>query len=367
MLATYLIPALSLCRGSRQMSIRAGRLARGLWLASLLAAAPLGAAAARDAPFDDSAIVRADDPAWFKMSLLDLPDDLAEARAAGKLGLMVLFSTEGCAYCKAFIDRSLGDPAIGATVRAHFDTLHLEIFDDSVMTDLQGRRLPVKEFARREGAAFSPTLLFYGVDGKRMHRVVGYQPPARFSTVLDYVVGGHHRTLSYSDYLKRRTAGPPAAARPGERVRDALFEAPPHDLDRRRPASKPLLVLFEQRGCDACRDLHGQVLRDTEVRALLPRFQAVQLDAGDTTTRVVLPDGRRLTPQRWSSALGLAEPPAMVFFDESGREVLRIESVIYRHRMVRSLGYVLDKAYLRDIPFQRYTREKTLERLRGGK
>jgi thioredoxin-related protein len=347
------------------MTARAGRFARALGLACLLAAAPFGAAA-RDAPFDDSAIVRADDPAWFKTSFLDLREDLAEARAAGKQGLMVLFSTEGCAYCKAFIERSLKDPAIGARVREHFDTLHLEIFDDAGMKDLQGRSLPVKDFARREGAAFSPTLLFYGLDGKPMHRVVGYQSPERFRTVLDYVAGGHHRTLSYRDYLARQASGRPAAGQPASLVRDPLFDRPPYVLDRRRPAGKPLLVLFERPGCEACREFHAHVLSDPEVRSLLARFQAVQLDARDAATPVLAPDGRRLTPLRWAEELGLAHLPAMVFFDEAGREVLRNDALSYRQRTQRSLQFVLDKAYLRGILFQRYTREKSMERLKAG-
>lgn len=150
--------------------------------------------------------MRTEAPAWFKTSFLDLPDDLAEARAAGKLGLMLLFSTEGCAHCKAFIERSLKDSAIGAAVRAlrrhpPGDLRRLAVKDP------QGRRLAVREFARREGAAFSPTQVFYDVDGERVHRVAGYQPPERFSTVPDYVVGGHYRALAYRDHLERRAAG----------------------------------------------------------------------------------------------------------------------------------------------------------------
>jgi hypothetical protein len=39
-----------------------------------------------------------DYPDWFEDSFLDLREDLAEASSEGKLGLMVLFTTEGCSY-----------------------------------------------------------------------------------------------------------------------------------------------------------------------------------------------------------------------------------------------------------------------------
>lgn len=349
------------------MSARNRGFALGLGLAFILGVAPSGHANGKDMPFDDAQVVRTDDPAWFKTSFLDLREDLAEARAAGRQGLMILFSTQGCAYCKAFIERSLKDPVLGTMVREHFDTIHLEIFDDTGMKDLAGRSQPVKDFAKREGAAFSPTLVFYGLDGKRLHQVVGYQSPARFREVLDYLVDGHHRSLSYRDYLERRAAGRLATARPDDLIRDILFDRPPYNLDRRRSAGKPLLVLFEQRDCDACRDFHADVMSNPEVRVLLHRFQVVQLDARDAATSIITPDGRKLTPRLWANALGLAHLPGMVFFDETGREVLRNDSLTYRQRMTRSLQYVLDKAYLRDIHFQRYAREKSLERLQRGK
>lgn len=184
--------------------------------------------------------------------------------------------------------------------------------------------------------------------------------------MLDYVAGGHHRTLSYRDYLARQASGRPAAGQPASLVRDPLFDRPPYVLDRRRPAGKPLLVLFERPGCEACREFHAHVLSDPEVRSLLARFQAVQLDARDAATPVLAPDGRRLTPLRWAEELGLAHLPAMVFFDEAGREVLRNDALSYRQRTQRSLQFVLDKAYLRGILFQRYTREKSMERLKAG-
>ena len=349
------------------MNARARSFALGLGLAFVLGVVPFGSAQGKDMHFDDSAIEDTDDPAWFKTTFLDLREDLAEARAAGRQGLMILFSTQGCAYCKAFIERSLKDPVLGTMVREHFDVIHMEIFDDAGMKDFEGKSRPVKDFAKREGAAFSPTLVFYGLDGKRLHQVVGYQSPARFREVLDYLVDGHHRSLSYRDYLERRAAGRLATERPGDLIRDVLFDRPPYNLDRRRSASKPLLVLFEQRDCDTCRNFHAHVLSDPEVRVLLARFQIVRLDARDPSTRVLIPDGRKLTPLRWISGLGLTYLPGMIFFDEAGREVLRNDSLTYRQRMTRSLQYVLDKAYLRDIHFQRYTREKSLERRQRGK
>lgn len=42
-------------------------------------------------------------------------------------------------------------------------------------------------------------------------------------------------------------------------------------------------------------------------------------------------------------------------------------TLVLNQRMARALGYVLDKAYLRNIQFQRYTREKSLGRRKSVK
>ncbi len=128
-------------------------------------------------------------PAWFKLSFLDLKQDLAEAGAAGKQGIMVLFSIRGCAYCKMLVERSLKDPAIETTLRRHFDVIHLDIHSALELKDLQGRAMPIKAFATREGASFSPTVAFYGLDGLHLIRIVGYQTPERFRTTLSQAIG----------------------------------------------------------------------------------------------------------------------------------------------------------------------------------
>jgi thioredoxin-related protein len=316
--------------------------------------------------FDDSAIVHAREPAWFKKSFLDLREDLAEARQSGKKGLMVYFSTEGCAYCKAFVETSLADEKIASSVRRHFDTVHLDIFDDAEMTDLQGTPMPVKAFAKRERAEFSPTVIFYAEDGRQVFRLVGYQPPERFQKALNYVIEGRYQRESFKAYLASQPSQG-SSNKASKLIPDPLFMQPPHILDRRIPAKRPLLVIFEQADCEACGQFHGQVLADPEVRSLLEKFDVAQLNAADESTPVLLPHGQKTTPLQWSALLGLAHAPALVFFDEKGREVLRIDAVVFKQRMVRSLEYVLEKAYLRDIPYQRFTREKSLGRLNSGK
>ena len=203
---------------------------RGLGVHILLAAglalsAMRGAAAEEGQDplsFDDSAIVSSHYPEWFKSSFMDVRDDLADARDGGKTGLMLFFGSEGCAYCRAFIEHTLNDPGVQARVRESFDVIGLDMFSDIEITDVSGSSLAVKDFAVREGVGVSPTVVFDGSDGTPLLHVPGYFPPERFRVVLDYVAGGHIATASLRDYAAKDTVqGDP---RPPVPLKDPLFQ-----------------------------------------------------------------------------------------------------------------------------------------------
>ena len=93
---------------------------RILLLSLLVISSPLSTA---NNTFDDSEKLKARYPGWFKDSFLDLEEDLREASSAGKKGVMLYFGTEGCAYCRHFVDRSLGSPDIARRVQENFDSI----------------------------------------------------------------------------------------------------------------------------------------------------------------------------------------------------------------------------------------------------
>lgn len=305
-------------------------------------------------------------PAWFQHGLIDLEADLETAASLGKQGVMVLYTTQGCTYCAEFIRASLGDDDIAQRVQQHFISWGLEIFDDTEMTDHQGNDLPVKTFAVEQKAGMAPTLLFYqtGADGENqlIYRAIGYQSPERFSMILDYLIGGSHAKLSFRDYLAERTDMPTEKPQ-GELRDDPLFIKPPYALERTHFASsQPLLVLFEAPGCEACEEFHDKVLSLDEVRETVDQFEVVRLDATDTTTPVITPNGNRMTPAEWYATEELSRLPALLFINEEGELVLKTDAVIERQRMLNASGLVLERAYEKGWTYQRFARSKAIER-----
>ena len=52
-------------------------------------------------------------PDWFKLSFLDLREDIKDVQEAGKQGLMIYFGQKYCAYCKQFLETDLVGICLG--------------------------------------------------------------------------------------------------------------------------------------------------------------------------------------------------------------------------------------------------------------
>lgn len=305
--------------------------------------------------FDDSPRLREfEHPAWFKQSFLDLPQDLSEAAETGKRGIIVYFGQENCAYCKRLMEVDFGKPDVSNYTRRYFDVIAIDIWGSREIVDVQGQRLTERDFALREQTNFTPSLIFYDTEGREALRLRGFYPPYKFRAALHYVVEGFYRQESFRDYLAR--ANPPPKFELGELNEDSIFSHPPHAMDRTRFAgSKPLLVIFEQFDCHSCDVLHTDPLSDPVTRELLDNFEVRQLDMWSNQP-VLTPGGERTTARRWADELGINYAPTLVFFDEQGREIIRIGSVVQLYRLRGVLEYVSSKAYLEFPTYQSWRR-----------
>jgi thioredoxin-related protein len=332
------------------------RVAALLIVAVLLPPGLAGGADAESAAgleFDDAPLAEPlEHPAWFKESFLDLPHDLEEAVAAGKRGILIYFGQSRCPYCKMLLQQNFGQADIETYTRRHFDVVPIDIWGMQELTDFEGRVLTEREYALREGTNFTPSLLFYDAKGKLALRLRGYYPPYTLRAALEYVADGHYERESFNAYLARGDSG--LSFEPGDLIEEPFFIPPPQNLDRSRVrGERPLLVFFERGDCHACDVLHTQPVRERAIRDLFYRFDTVQLDMR-ADTPVITPDGRRTTARQWAEELGLFYAPSLLFFDETGREILRVDSVVRFFRLRNVLNYVLSKGYLDEPDYQRW-------------
>lgn len=308
--------------------------------------------------FDDRVIKHIELPSWFKDSpFLELDDDLEKARANGKKGLMLFFTTEGCSYCDRFIRTSLANPVIASTIQKYFDSIGMEIFNDADITTPTGKVLSAKKFAKEEGVQFSPSIIFYDNSGKKILRLIGYQSPTRFKKILKYISSDSYITMTLQTYLKSKIDVEMPVLKTALKM-EPFFKKPPYILEPGyRSEKKPLFVLFEKRACLECDYFHKAVLNLKEVRNKLEQFDVVRLDADDVKTPIITPDGKRISPSLWYEQAKFTRTPAILLFNEEGKEVLKTDALVMRLRMVNSLKYVLERAYDKGWTFQQFGRE----------
>lgn len=302
-------------------------------------------------------------PDWFQLSFLDLAEDLEDAVARGRQGLAIYFGMDNCPYCEAMFERNLALPDIRQYFSDHFDVIAIDVQGSRMLTTLSGRTMSERQFAIERRLNFTPSFTFFDAEGNEIHRIRGYYPPYRFRAALEYVIDRHDREGSFSEYLAR--ADPPPKFEMDDINQRSFFAPAPHMLDRSRfRAQRPLAVFFERNACHACDILHSEPLTDPDVLRFLLLLDNVQLDL-DADTPVITPSGQRTTARQWARDLDVHWAPSILFFDEGGEEIIRIDSVVGLSRLGNVLDYVLTRGYEEFPTFERWRAQRAAQSAAG--
>jgi thioredoxin-related protein len=133
---------------------------------------------------------------WFLETFLRLPEDLADAKAAGKR-LAVVFDQRGCPYCVEMHTDHLTRPAIADYIRERFAVIQLDLHGSREVQDLDGTTLEERQLARRWRVTFTPTIVFFpdsettqpGKNGREVEvaRMHGLLKPDQFLGIFTFV------------------------------------------------------------------------------------------------------------------------------------------------------------------------------------
>ena len=293
-------------------------------------------------------------PAWFKDSFLNLREDIDEARKNGKR-VILMFTQDGCPYCTALVERNLSQRGIEATMKEKFDVIAINIWGDRELVGLDGKPYTEKTYSTAQKIQFTPSLMFFDETGTIVLRLNGYVPPARLQAALDWVGGRHEKTVAFRDFVAAREVPKQAS---GEMIKQDFFLKNTTDLRRRGKPAKPLAVFFEQKDCPDCAVLHRRVLTDPETRAVIAKFDNVQLDMWSRDL-ITTPEGKRMAVRDWVRQLGVNYAPGIVLFDPAGKEVIRWESSFRVFHTMGMFDYIAAGGYLKEPNFQRYLAAKT--------
>lgn len=290
-------------------------------------------------------------PPWFAKTFLDFREDIADAARQGKR-LMVYFHQDGCPYCAKLVTTNFTQKSIVDRMQRSFVAIEINMWGDRETTWLDAKPRPEKALATHLKVQFTPTILFFNEKGDVVVRLNGYYPPHRFAAVLDYVSGKKEGQIAFAEYMK--TAVKESAS--ADLHDQPFFMKAPLDL-RRMAGGKPLAVIFETPYCTGCDEMHREALNRSEVLAQVAKFDVARVMVGGRS-ELTAPDGRKRTADAWARELKVAYTPSVVFFDDRGREVFRIEAYLRPFHFAGSFDYVASGGYKEEPSFQRFLQAK---------
>jgi thioredoxin-related protein len=289
-------------------------------------------------------------PEWFKVSFLDLFEDIEDAADSNKR-LMVFYYQDGCPYCKKLLEDNFGQREISDKTQQYFDVVTINLWGDKEVT-VGDRAYTEKEFAEALKVQYTPTLLFFNEDNKIVFRANGYYPPEKFSALLDYIGKKQESSLSYQDYMEKVNPQPSTG-----RIHDEINSVVSISDLTVKNNNKPLLVMFEQKKCSTCDELHTDLLNRKESVEIVSRFNVAVLDMWSNQI-IKTPSGEKMKIRDWARKLDVKYAPSLLFFDETGEEVFRSDAYLKAFHTQSVMEYVSSGAYKTQSNFQRYIDER---------
>ena len=290
-------------------------------------------------------------PDWFKVSFLDLFEDIEEAAESNKR-LMVYYYQDGCPYCQKLLEDNFSQRDISGKTKKYFDVVAINLWGDKEVI-VGDKTYTEKEFAEALKVQYTPTLLFFSEDNKIIFRANGYYPPEKFSALLDYIGNKQESNLSYQDYMEK--VNPQAAT--GQLHDDINSLVSVADLTRSPGKDKHLLVMFEQRKCNTCDELHLDILKRKQSVELLSGFDVIVLDMWSSQT-ITIPSGKKMKVRDWAKKLDVKYAPSLLFFNNKAEEVFRADAYLKAFHTQSVMDYVSSDAYKTQSNFQRYIDER---------
>lgn len=138
---------------------------------------------------------------FFQPKFGDFQAELAAAKQQGKKGVFLFFELDDCPFCARMKSTILNQADVQDAYRAQFLLYPIDVNGDTQMIDFQGKETTEKAFAFAHRVRATPTLLFFGLDGKLLTRHTGpTKDKAEFLLLGRYVAEGAYATQPFALY-----------------------------------------------------------------------------------------------------------------------------------------------------------------------
>jgi len=142
---------------------------------------------------------------FFTRGLGDFREELADARGAGKQGIVFIYQQDPCPYCERMKANILSRADVQKWYGERFAAYAIDVRGSTAMTDFAGRRTTEGGYAREVLVRGAPAMDFYDIRGRLVARVPGEIPDWKtFLALGDWVASGAHAKQTFEQFRVAR-------------------------------------------------------------------------------------------------------------------------------------------------------------------
>ena len=285
-------------------------------------------------------------PNWFKTSFLEIAEDAQEAGESGK-HLLLFFHLNGCPYCTATVNDQFKQEPIKSFMQAHFDSIEINIKGDREIAMTADFTTTERELAEHLKIEHTPAILMLNRENETVLRLNGFRSTPALKLALEYVQQNAYLESSFSDYKRRQM-----------RFGQYRFIANPmiETVTDFSAISEPVLLIIEDDDCNECSTFHTRLINRQPIIEQLAQYRFIRIDA-KSDSRITDFNGRSISVKDWVAELNMAYRPGLIFFDQ-GREINRIESMLYPYHFEQVLRFGLNRNYEKFPDYSSFSRAR---------
>ncbi len=145
---------------------------------------------------------------FFDQSFGDLQEEAAQAVDEGKKGVLLMFETDDCPWCKRMKETVLNRARVQDLYRGNFRILALNTEGDTPIVDFDGSEILEKDFALKHNRVrATPVFVFFDTEGQLMTRYTGaVKSVEEFMLLAEFVIGDHYKSGRFTQFKRARSS-----------------------------------------------------------------------------------------------------------------------------------------------------------------
>lgn len=142
---------------------------------------------------------------FFDTTFGDFSEELANAKAQGKKGVIIMFEMDECPFCHRMRTTVLNRPDVQAYFKKHFLLFHVDVEGDIEITDFQGNATTMKAFAAQNRVRATPVFQYFDLEGnplKRGRYTGATRDYEEFLLLGQYITEGAYNDVPFTRYKR---------------------------------------------------------------------------------------------------------------------------------------------------------------------